>query len=50
MDTLKLRNKHYKQAHKTSIAEIKRNSKHSFEKLISDTSEYDQYICTCRDR
>lgn len=46
VDTVKLRNKNYKQANKTSIAQIKLNSKHSFEKLISDSSEYDQYICS----
>lgn len=44
IDTLKLKNKNYKQAHKVSIAEIKLNSKRAFERLIPDTSEYDEYI------
>lgn len=44
IDTLKLKNKNYKQANKVSIAQIKLNSKRSFERLIPDTSEYDEYI------
>lgn len=44
IDTQKLKNKNYKQANKVSIAQIKLNSKRSFERLIPDTSEYDEYI------
>ncbi len=44
VDTLKLRNKNYKQEFKTSIAKIKQNSRRSFEELIEDSSEYDEYI------
>lgn len=44
VDTLKLRNKNYKQEFKTSIAKIKQNYRRSFEELIEDSSEYDEYI------
>jgi hypothetical protein len=38
IDAAKLRNKHYKQNHSVSIAEIKSNSKRAFEQLIQDSN------------
>lgn len=46
VDTLKLRTKKYKQNHTSTIAQIKINSKKSFEINIHDTDQYDQYIRT----
>ena len=46
VDTMKLKNKKYKQNHTASIAQIKRNSKKSFELNIHDTDQYDDYIGT----
>lgn len=43
---MKLKNKKYKQNHMASIAQIKRNSKKSFELNIHDTDQYDDYIGT----
>ena len=37
IDTLKLRNKHYKQNNKISIAQIKQNSKKAFERPITES-------------
>lgn len=46
IDSLKLKNKNYKQSNSASIKEIKLNSKKAFEKHIESNGDYDNYIST----
>lgn len=44
IDKLKIKNKNYAQSNKVNIAQIKKNSKESFQKLLDDNEEFDSYI------
>lgn len=44
IDKMKIKNKNYVQSNTMSITQIKRNSKDSFEKLIDNNEDFDDYI------
>lgn len=44
IDKLKIKNKNYAQSNKVNIAQIKKNSKESFQKLLDDNEEFNSYI------
>jgi len=46
MDKMKIKNKNYVQSNRMNITQIKRNSKESFEKLIDNNEDFDNYIST----
>jgi hypothetical protein len=44
MDKMKIKNKNYVQSNTMNITQIKRNSKESFEKLIDNNEDFNDYI------
>jgi hypothetical protein len=46
MDKMKIKNKNYVQSNTMNITQIKRNSKESFEKLIDNNEDFNDYIST----